>query len=134
MDEVVVHQIRVDAVFHRFHDIETRHELFHACQFLGRHGFKCEAKVVVGAVGDAVAHDAARFGAVVADTEHAGGDDRDFTFFASGLRCAISYFLLGPFVDAQIEAGAENHSVGGTAGELQTLWVLLRRRRSGQAC
>src|SRR5687768_10711314 len=87
----------------------------------------------MGAVGDAVAHDFARLVAVVAHAEHAGREDRNVALFTSRFRRACANFLLGPFIDAEIETGAEDDAVGGAAGELQTFWAFREKEKTGQA-
>ena len=51
----------VDALFHRFHDVEAVHEFFDPVQLFSRYGFKGKAEIMMGAVGDSVTDDPARF-------------------------------------------------------------------------
>ena len=96
VNEVIVHEIGIDAVFHGLHHVEARHEFFDAFQFFERHGFEGEAEVMMGAVGDAIAHDAPRFVAVAADTKHACSDDCDSGFLAASFTGPFTYSFFRP--------------------------------------
>jgi len=70
MHQVIVDQVGVDTVLHRLHNVEACHEFLNAVQLFRRDGFICEAKVMMCAVGDAIAHDFAGFVAIFAHAEH----------------------------------------------------------------
>src|SRR4030095_5809919 len=74
---------------------------------------------MICAVGDSIAHDLACFVAVVADAKHAGGDNRDVVFLASGLSRALADLLLCPVVNAKMEAGCQNYAARTPTCDLQ---------------
>ena len=66
---------------------------------------------MVRPVGNPIADDAARFTAVVANAEHAGGDESNFTVLATCLAGTLVDSLARPIKNAQIEACSENHTI-----------------------
>src|ERR671913_2420897 len=117
-------EIRIDAFFHRLHDIEAGHEFLDTVQLFRWDGFQGKTKIMMGAVGDPIAHDVASFIAVLADAEHARGNYRNVFFIAPCRESAFTDFIFRPLEHRQIKAGAENDAVGSAAGELQSLWPL----------
>ena len=74
---------------------------------------------MVRPVGNPIADDAARFMAVVADAEHAGGDESNFTVLATCFAAALADSLARPIQNAQIEARSEYHAIRAAAAESQ---------------
>src|SRR4030095_3236801 len=75
---------------------------------------------MVRPVGNPIADDAARFMAIVADAEHAGGDESNSTVLATRLADALADSLARPIKNAQIEARSEYHAIRAAASKPQT--------------
>ncbi len=121
----MVDHIRIDAVFHRLRDVKPGHEFLNAIELFRWNGFQDKAKIMMGPIGDAIAHDAARLIAVVSNAKHARGKDRNLFGVTP---CSRGSFTNLRFANqhAQIESSAQNHAVGAASGELQSLGPRLK--------
>src|SRR4030095_3567418 len=122
LEQIVRYKIRIDALFDRFRDIEIIHEALYSRRFALRNGFHGEAKIMVGAVGHARAHAAAREIAVVVDHDHAGGHDIDFRQTAGLPFRALLNAAARPVCDRSLESRAQDNAITGAAGNAQRLW------------